>query len=913
MEWYHLHPEEVLHHLDTTMGQGLSHSEVRIRQQHHGLNELVEQDRESPWLMLWKQLTATMVLILMVAAVFSGILGDLKEALAILAIVIFNAGLGFFQDYRAEQAIAALKKLAVPTVRVRRQETWQEVKAQSLVPGDIISIEAGNLIPADCRVMDSASLRVQEASLTGESEPIDKTTDALADPCPLAERHNMVYMGTAVTYGRGQAVVTATGMNTELGQIAAAIQTAKPSPTLLQQRLDRFGQQLAIAISILILIIFLLGLLQGENLRFMFLTAVSLGVAAVPEGLPAIVTIALALGAQRMLKHQALIRKLPAVETLGSVTVICSDKTGTLTENRMTVTDLVVAATEINLPATPATPLTPNLAANNCIKDLDPQQQSVLEVMLAGLALCNDACLEADLDQPDQYHLLGDPTETALLAAAAQMGSWPPQHRQQLPRHQELPFDANRKLMSTVHQCIAQDVPCLEALVPYAPAPLSSLNLMFTKGALDRLLNLSSHIWGVDRIEPLSEVKRHEIFQIHDRLAADGKRILGIAWRWLPQSANGLSPQDLEQDLVLMGLVAMIDPPRPEAKDAVFLCQTAGIRPMMITGDHPITANAIAQQLNISSHPPVTGQDLAQFNAVELSDAVRQVSIYARVSPQHKLAIVNALQQQGQIVAMTGDGINDAPALKQANIGVAMGITGTDVAKQAADMILLNDDFSTIVQAVREGRVIYDNIRKFIKYTLSGNCGELWVILMAPLVGMPIPLLPLQILWINLLADGLLAIGLSVEPAERNIMCRSPYSPTENLFSRGVGRDIAWIGLFLGSLFFGVGYWGWQSALAHWQTLIFSTLAFSRIFLVQAIRGEQESLFKMGVTSNKPLLGAVVLTTGLQMLVLYHPTFQNIFATQPLSMMELFLCLAIASLGFWAVELQKWVLRPKKR
>ncbi len=911
MEWYQLHPEKVLHHLDTSIDQGLSHPEVTIRQQTYGLNELIEQDRESPWHMLWKQLTATMVLILIVAAVLSGLLGDLKDALAILAIVIFNAGLGFFQDYQAEQAISALKKLAVPRVRVRRQGSWQTVGAQSLVPGDIIAIEAGNLIPADCRVMDSASLRVQEASLTGESEPVDKTGDALGDQRPLAERHNMVYMGTAVTYGRGQAVVTSTGMKTELGQIAAAIQTAQASPTLLQQRLDQFGQQLAIAITILILIIFGLGLLQGENLRFMFLTAVSLGVAAVPEGLPAIVTIALALGAQRMLKHQALIRKLPAVETLGSVTVICSDKTGTLTENRMAVTDLVFAGTAISVPAT--APLTPMPQPDPCLQNLQSTQQSVLHVLLTGLALCNDACLESDPDHPDHYRLLGDPTETALLAAAAQLGSWPPQYRQHLPRHHELPFDANRKLMSTVHRYSAQTLPGLEILAQSAPDSLSSLNLMFTKGALDRLLDQSSHIWGADLIEPLSAAKRQEISHIHDRLAAEGKRILGLALRWLPQSSNGISPQNLEQDLVLVGLVAMIDPPRPEAKDAVFLCQTAGIRPVMITGDHPVTAKAIAQQLNIASGPPLTGQDLATLHETELLEAVQHVSIYARVSPQHKLAIVRALQHQGQVVAMTGDGINDAPALKHADIGVAMGINGTDVAKQAADMILLNDDFSTIVEAVREGRVIYDNIRKFIKYTLSGNCGELWVILIAPLVGMPIPLLPLQILWINLLADGLLAIGLSVEPPERNIMRRSPYSPTENLFSRGVGRDIAWIGLWLGSLFLGVGYWGWQLDLAQWQTFIFATLAFSRIFLVQAIRGEQESFFKMGIMSNKPLLGSVMVTTGLQLLVLYNPMFQKIFETQPLSIVELLLCLGVASLGFWAVELQKWGLRLKKR
>lgn len=436
---------------------------------------------------------------------------------------------------------------------------------------------------------------------------------------------------------------------------------------------------------------------------------------------------------------------------------------------------------------------------------------------------------------------------------------------------------------------------------------------MFTKGALDCLLALSSYVWMEGQVHPLSPTQRAKILHTHDHLAAQGKRILGIALRWLPQELNGMNAQTLEQDLIFVGLVGMIDPPRPEAQDAVFLCQTAGIRPMMITGDHPITANAIAQQLNIASRQPLMGQDLSQLTEAELAEAVNDVSTYARVSPQHKLAIVRSLQQQGQIVAMTGDGINDAPALKQADIGVAMGITGTDVAKQAADMILLNDDFSTIVAAVREGRVIYDNIRKFIKYTLSGNCGELWVILFAPVFGMPIPLLPLQILWINLLADGLLAIGLSVEPAERNIMRRPPYSPNESLFSRGVGRDIAWIGLFLGGLFFGVGYWSWQADQLHWQTLVFTTLAFSRIFLVQGIRCEQESLFKIGLLSNLPLFGAVVVTVALQLMVLYSPVCQTIFETQALSGPQLLLCVAIASLGFWAVELQKWGLRRQKR
>ena len=698
--------------------------------------------------------------------------------------MIFNAVLGFKQEYQAEQAIAALKKLAVPTVKVRRNGTVVERSARDLVPGDIVRLESGNLVPADCRVLKSLNLRIEEASLTGESEPTDKAPPALeVTNLPLGDRHNMAYMGTMVTYGHGLAVVTDTGMNTELGKIAEAIQTVEAEPTQLQKRLEQLGKGLAIAILILITIIFGLGLLRGEELTTMFLTAVSLGVAAVPEGLPAVVTIALALGAQRMLKQRALIRKLPAVETLGSVTVICSDKTGTLTENRMTVTFLSLAGHQVDLSAhLRHAPLTAAASQDQCSV---LKQHPVLTWVLTGVALCNDASLEPDPDDPQYFNAIGDPTEGALVVAAAHLGLWKANLEHHFPRMYEIPFDADRKRMTTVHTCpaSADQLPsALSNLLGLMDAPY----LGVTKGAVDHLLQVSSRVWLDEKIEPLDQPAHQRIVAAHNELAQKGMRILGLAVRSVRALPSQQAASTLEQDLIFLGMVAMIDPARPEVKDAVLTCKSAGIRPVMITGDHPLTARHIAQELDINTDDQLlTGQELASLSDTQLKTLVEEVSIYARVSPQHKLEIVQALQQQGHIVAMTGDGVNDAPALKKADIGVAMGITGTDVAKQAADMVLLDDNFTTIVAAVREGRVIYDNIRKFIKYTLTGNGGELWVIILAPLFGMPLPLLPLQILWINLLGDGLLALALSVEPAECNIMHRPPFNPQESIFSRG--------------------------------------------------------------------------------------------------------------------------------
>ena len=923
--WHQLDPAEVLQQLDTNVDRGLSHTEVTRRLKQHGFNELTEQPGESIWKILWKQLTAVMVVVLIVAALISLALGDYTNAAAIFAIVAFNAILGVRQEYQAGKAIAALKKMAVSTVKVRRDDRVQEISARLLVPGDIVLLETGNLVSADYRLLETSNLRIQEASLTGESEPANKTAQRLepkggahdgskgaqAD-LPLGDRHTMAYMGTTITYGRGLAVVTETGNHTELGHIATAIQTVKPKPTPLQQRLDQLGVKLALITLVLVAIIFGLGLLRGEELAFMFLTAVSLAVAAVPEGLPAVVTISLALGAKRMLKQHALIRKLPAVETLGSVTVICSDKTGTLTENRMTATLLAVSGHRLDL-----TP--PRAQANDTYEDLAGQLQAMPELawLLTGATLCNDAILEADADRPHQFHLVGDPTEGALVMAAARLGLWKEELEPIFPRVAEKPFDALRKRMTTVHTRPAAAASLPDSLKPVM-AEGSQLahaaSIAFTKGSVDSLLEVATHIWVHEQAAPMDEHWRQKIIEDNDHLASNGLRVLGIAFRTLDTAPSDPDGEGLEQDLIFIGMVGMIDPVRAEVKEAVLMCQDAGIRPVMITGDHPLTAQAIARELGIVPNEPIlTGNALADLSEAALGDRVEEISVYARVSPQNKLDIVKALQKRGHIVAMTGDGVNDAPALKQADIGIAMGITGTDVAKEAADMMLLDDNFATIVAATKEGRVIYDNIRKFIKYTLTGNAGELWVILLAPFLGLPLPLIPLQILWINLLADGLLALALSVEPAERKVMRRPPRPPDESIFDRGVGRGLAWIGLLLGLVLLAIAYGYWSTEQAAWQTMVFTTLALSRMGMAEAMRSDRDCLFRIGLFSNRPLLGAVALTFGLQMAVVYTPFLQPVFQTTALSMIDLAISVALSALVFGAIELEKVLLRHQPR
>jgi Ca2+-transporting ATPase len=911
-DWYKLAPQEAVRQINSDTQIGLTKAEAARRLEEYGPNELVERGAKSPWAILLEQFTGVMIVILMISAVVSVLLGETLDAIVILIIVALNAFLGFTQEYRAEQAMAAIKRMAVPHVRVRREGRLQEITARELVPGDILLLETGNTIPADARLLEAANLRVQESVLTGESEAVDKDPAPLAQENPsLGDRINSLYMGTVVTYGRGEALVTGTGMHTELGKIADMLQSVGNEKTPLQRRLEQLARGLAFAALVVVAIVFILGLLRGENWIEMFRVAVAMAVAAVPEGLPAVVTISLALGAQRMLKRNALIRKLPAVETLGSVTVICSDKTGTLTQNRMTVTVVDVVDHSLNLKERLRN-FSPTVSRDDPVEPLLLESPAVV-LTLAGCALCNDAVLEIVPGEPGTFSSVGDPTEGALVIASARAGLWKSELEQAFPRVAELPFDSDRKRMTTVHSPNPDLVPDL--LNPYQDGRPDFFEpghyLVITKGAVDSLLEVSNRVWSGGQTEPMNEYWRERILKANNNLAQDGMRVLGLAF------CQSDMPDPVERNLIMIGIVGMIDPARPEVQSAVREAKAAGIRPMMITGDHPLTAAYIAEELGIAeSRKTLTGRDLDAMTVEQLEEVVEDVPVYARVSPEHKLKLIQALQNRGHIVAMTGDGVNDAPALKKADIGVAMGITGTDVSKEAADMVLLDDNFATIVASVKEGRRIYDNIRKFIKYAMASNSGEILVMLIAPFIGMPLPLTSLQILWVNLLTDGLPGLALAIEPAERTIMQRPPYPARENIFGRGMGRDILWIGFLLGLVSLGVGYPYYRmnpsASPAVWQTMIFTTLTLGQMGNALAIRSDRDTLFQIGLFSNKAMLGAVLLTFVLQLAVIYLPFLNRAFSTTPLSLRELLISLGFSLIVFIAVELVKWVRQGQK-
>jgi len=890
IEAHRFDAEEVLRRLDTSEREGLTAADAAPRRAAEGPNELVERGGRGVLRVLLDQLRSVLVAILLVGAAASVAIGDLKDAIAILAIVVANTALGFAQEYRAERAMAALKRLAVPTVRVRREGRVAELSATELVTGDIVFLEAGQRVPADGRIIESANLRTQEAALTGESAPVEKEPAPIdRDGVALGDRHNMAYLGTAVTYGRGVMAVTATGMRTELGRVASMLQAVPVEPTPLQRRLDHLGRVLAVLALALVAVIVGLGLLRGEDLRTLLLVAISVAVAAVPEGLPAVVTVALALGARRMLRRHALVRRLSAVETLGSVTVIASDKTGTLTRNEMRVVASDVAGERIDH------------------SDAGAAGHSRLAVLLAAGALANDA--EPSGAAGDA---VGDPTEVALVVAAEREGFALPALRNAFPRVAEAPFDSTRKRMTTVHS-----LPATLSAVPAALAPLlrtlavaKAARVGFTKGAAEAVLDASDAILLDDEIVPLDATWRARVARANDELAAEGKRVLGVALRPLPERLPNADATTLERELVFVGLVAMIDPLRAEARAAVESARTAGVRVVMITGDQPLTARAIASELGIVADGRVrTGPEVAALSAAELRSIAEDVDVYARVSPEHKLAIVDALRSRGHVVAVTGDGVNDAPALKKAHIGIAMGIAGTDVAKEASDMVLLDDNFATIVAAVEEGRVIYDNVRKFIRFMLTTNSAELAIMLVAPLLGMPLALLPLQILWVNLVTDGPTALALAFEPAERDVMRHPPYRPGESVLARGTGLHVAWVGLLMTTLSLGVGLAFWRADLGTWQTMVFSTLVFAQMAHVLAIRSSRDSLLRIGLRSNPQLLGAVVITVLLQLVVVYWPPVGRILGTVPLALEELLLSAALGLLVLCAVELEKWLTR----
>ena len=859
MHWHTMTVDAVERALKTSM-RGLSGVEAQRRLAQHGLNVLTEGRRRSPLRMFLDQFTDFMILVLLAAAVVSGLIGEAKDTIAIMAIVILNAVIGFVQEYRAEQAMEALKVMAAPTATVLRDGEPVVIPAEEVVPGDIALLEAGAMVPADLRLLEAAQLRVEEAALTGESAPVQKITEPLPDEVlPIGDRMNMAYKGTVAAYGRGSGVVVATSMETELGRIATLLQETGEVKTPLERRLANFGQRLAIAALAICAIVFAAGIMRGEAPLLMFLTSVSLAVAAIPEALPAVVTISLALGARKMVQKRALVRKLPAVETLGSVTYICSDKTGTLTMNRMRAEEFYCDAA----------------------LDRAPKSGGPWDRLLRAMALSNDARGNA------AGTIVGDPTEVALFAAAYEAGVDKPEVEKRYPRVAEIPFDSERKCMTTMHR-----------------DPEGGF-VSFTKGAIEVILDRSTQMLTSSG---LVEIQPEDLVNVSERMAADGLRVLALGMRQWPTVPAMVTPGTVERELTLLGLVGIMDPPREEVREAVEICKRAGIIPVMITGDHPITAIAIAKRLGMLSGGDaiLTGHELAALSQVEFEARVEKIRVYARVAPEQKLKIVRALQARGEIVAMTGDGVNDAPALKQADIGVAMGIAGTDVAKEASSMILLDDNFATIVRAVREGRRIYDNMRRFIKYALATNSGEIWTIFLAPFFGLPIPLLPIQILWVNLVTDGLPGLALAAEPEERDVMRRSPRRPQESVFAHGLGIHVIWVGLLMGPLTIGTQAWYLSFGSAHWQTMVFMVLSLSQLANVLAVRSERESFFAQGLFSNTPLLLAVIFALVLQMVTIYVPILNGIFKTKPLGAAELAVTLVISSMVFFAVEAEKW-------
>lgn len=889
--------DDVLTELKTTTKAGLAEPEANSRLAKYGPNELVEKGKKSVLAILFDQIKELMVIILIIAAVISFFLHEYIDAAVILVIVILNTVIGFWQEFKAENAMAALKKMAVPKVRVRRNGSEQEISARELVPGDILLIESGNIIPADARLIEAANLKVQESALTGESEPVEKhiSIPGGAD-IPLGDRKNMIYMGTVITYGRGQAVVTDTGMNTELGKIATMIQEVEDEKTPLQDRLAKLSTKLAGLAVLLIIVVAAISLVRGIPVKETFMTAISMAVAAIPEGLPAVVTIALALGAQRMLKKKSLIRHLPAVETLGSVTVICSDKTGTLTQNKMTVTDIVLPKMSLKM---------------NELSEKDSGDNSLEMLLLAGM-FCNDAVLEKHAKNVN-LTAIGDPTEGALVIAAAKLGISQNDILPEMPRAAELPFDSDRKRMTTVHSLENVSNERLKALFSNFGELKNSKYIAFTKGSLDGLLEVCTQIYSDGEVKTLSPAQKEAILTENTKMAENGIRVLGMAFKPLPEGDMHNS-QAFENNLIYIGMSGMIDPVREEAVDAVAMCQKAGIRVVMITGDHPLTAQAIAKELGITNDGNyLTGSQLSQMSVDEIKAQVDKVSIYARVSPEHKMILIDALQEKNQIVSMTGDGVNDAPALKSADIGVSMGITGTDVARESSDMVLLDDNFATIVAAVKEGRTIFDNIRKFVNYILTGNTGEIIVMLVGPFLGMPIPLLPIQILWINLVTDGIPAIALGYEASEPEVMNRPPFNPKEGIFSRGIGQKILLMGLLIGAVSLIVGFFNWriEPELRSWQTMIFTTLTFSQMAYAMAVKRIKQSLFSISTFRNKILLFGVGITFFLQLMLIYVPFLNQIFRTAPLNMNQLGLCFSGIVIIILITEIRKFFYRRK--
>ena len=801
--WHTIEPDEALQQLKSST-TGLTSSEAHKRQAEFGPNTLPEGRRRSLPAMLVSQFSDFMIVVLLLAALISGFVGEPQDTIAILVIILLNAIIGTVQEFRAERAVAALREMAAPEAHVMRDGQAVALAASELVPGDVVVLKAGNIVPADLRLLEVEGLQVDEAALTGESHPVDKQLACLNEAgLPSGDRTNLAFKSSLITRGSARGVVVAIGVETEIGRIAELLHAEKAVKTPLQIRLARFGRYLALAVLAICALVFVAGLMQGQPAMLMFLTAVSLAVAAIPEALPAVVTISLALGAHKLIRHNSLARNLPAVETLGSVTYICSDKTGTLTSNHMSVERFFVAGGH---------------------HDGFPKAAlgGLWEEVGKAMVLNNDVA-EKD-GQP-----AGEPTELALFEAAQSAGFDKNELDQSMPRLATVAFDSKRKRMTTLHR--------------------SNGVVAYIKGAPEQVLSKCSQVAGVG--DEISSAKDQIAAEV-EKLATEGYRVLALAKRELNELPEPVEAEAIEQALTFLGLVALIDPPRAEVPQAVADCLSAGITPVMITGDHPGTAMAMARRMGISDDASamLSGDELAELSDEDLASMVETIRVYARVSPQQKLRIVKALQANGEFVAMTGDGVNDAPALKRAGIGIAMGQKGTDVAREAADMVLLDDNFATIVTAVRAGRRIFDNIRKFIKDTMSSNSGEIWTLFLAPFFGLPIPLLPIHILWINLVTDGLPGLAFTAEPAEKGIMQRPPRPPVESIFAHGMWQHIIWVGLFVGGVSIASQAWAISREAAYWQTVVFTVLTVSQLFHSLAVRSERESLFSTGLLSN---------------------------------------------------------------
>ncbi len=912
--WHALSSEECLDRLEAREG-GLSSSQSQERLERHGPNRIELAAGRSQLRILWDQFSNVMLVMLLAVAAVSAWVAWIeqkfpKDAIAIVLIVGLNALLGYLQESRAQQALKALRNMAQPQVQVRRDGEWDRISSEQLVPGDLIRLEAGDRVPADARLMEVAEFGVREAALTGEAEAVVKRADLVLDAgTPVLDRQNCVFQGTEVVRGRATAVVTSTGMGTELGQIATLISTAGGESTPLQERLDGLANVLVVSALALVALVVLGGWLMGQELLNLLEVALSMAVAIVPEGLPAVITVTLAIGTQRMVRRAALIRRLPAVEALGSVTVICSDKTGTLTQNRQVVQELRSGSQAIavgGLGYEPNGSFTPTalerpVAALPGVYGSPSQQEADQKLLLEAGVLCSDA--ELKRDPQGQWDVLGDPTEGALVVVAAKAGIDAFALRSHYQRAAEIPFSSERQLMAV---WVQDPTGTLQA--PLGAVAEGSTTLMISKGAPEVILAGCDRWLDGSGVVPLGEAEQSWWLEQARQLAASGLRVLAFAC-----APHHASPEQELEHQVLLGLMAQLDPPRPEVPSAVARCREAGIRPVMITGDHPLTARAIGSAIGLvpENAEVVLGRELEALDESGLSEVVSRCSVYARVPPEQKLRIVKALQGRREVVAMTGDGVNDAPALKQAHIGVAMGITGTEVSKEAADMVLLDDNFASIVNAVEEGRLVYANIRRFVKYILGSNVGELITIAAAPLLGLVgVPLTPLQILWMNLVTDGVPALALALEPGEDGLMLRPPGKPGESIFARGVGSYILRIGIVFALMVIALMVWAARTG-APWKTIVFTTLCLAQMGHALSARSERP-LFQVAPFSNPWLLWAVVLTSLLQLALLYVPSLANFFGTVPLSGHDLAICAGVSLIFFLYLELEK-VLRLWQR